>query len=94
MQTQWFYTAWPFIGVGGAIVMVAILLLTDTFRGNTTVSRWRDPVWLAWLAVPLYWVHQFEEYSLPVLGFHYSIQEMICEKARRTSRSRTTTMAA
>ena len=48
MQTHWFYTVWPFIGVGGAIVMVAILLLTDTFRGNTTVSRWRDPVWLAW----------------------------------------------
>ena len=80
MQTHWFYTVWPFIGVGGAIVMVAILLMTDTFRGNTTVSRWRDPVWLAWLAVPLYWVHQFEEYSLPVLGFDYSIQEMICEK--------------
>ena len=59
--------------------MVAILLMTDTFRGNTTVSRWRDPVWLGWLAVPLYWVHQFEEYSLPVLGFDYSIQEMICK---------------
>ena len=79
MQTHWFYTVWPFIGVGGAIVMVAILLMTDTFRGNTTVSRWRDPVWLAWLAVPLYWMHQFEEYSLPVLGFDYSIQEMICK---------------
>jgi hypothetical protein len=60
--------------------MVAILLMTDTFRGNTTVSRWRDPVWLAWLAVPLYWLHQFEEYSLPVIGLDYSIQEMICQK--------------
>ena len=36
-------------------------------------------MWLAWLAAPLYWVHQFEEYSLPVLGFDYSIQEMICK---------------
>ncbi len=62
MQTHWFYTVWPFIGVGGAIVMVAILLTTDTFRGGTKVSRWRDPMWLAWLAVPLYWLHQFEEY--------------------------------
>jgi hypothetical protein len=76
MQTNWFYTVWPFIGLGGTIVMVAILLMTDTFRGNTTVSRWRDS---GWLAVPLYWVHQFEEYSLPVLGFDYSIQEMICK---------------
>ena len=54
MQAHWFYTVWPFIGVGGAIVMIAILLLTDTFRGSTTVSRWRDPMWLAWLAVPFY----------------------------------------
>lgn len=80
MQTYWFYTVWPFIGLGGAIVMVAILLVTDTFRGNMTLSRWRDPLWLGWLAVPLYWVHQFEEYSLATLGFDYSIQEMICGK--------------
>jgi hypothetical protein len=24
-------------------------------------------------------VHQFEEYSLPVLGFNYSIREMVCK---------------
>ncbi len=79
MQQHWFYTVWPFIGVGGAVVMVAVLLLTDTFRGSTTVSRWRDSMWLAWLAVPFYWFHQFEEYSLPVMGLDYSIQEMICK---------------
>src|SRR5690242_5203978 len=76
MQTHWFYVVWAFIGVGGAIVMVAVLLTTDTFRSNTTVSRWRDLVWLAWLAVPLYLLHQFEEYSLPTLGLDYSIQNM------------------
>ena len=79
METHWFYTVWPFIGVGGALVMLAILLLTDTFRGSTAGSRFRDPMWLAWLAVPFYWLHQFEEYSLPVLGIDYSIQEMICK---------------
>ena len=80
MQTHWFYNVWPFMGIGGAIVIVAILLTTDTFRDDKTVSRWRDPMWLAWLAVPLYWIHQFEEYSLPVMGLDYSIQEMICKK--------------
>src|SRR4051812_44626525 len=40
----------PFIGVGGAIVMVTVLLMSDTFSGNTTVPRWRHPQWLAWLA--------------------------------------------
>ena len=79
MHAHWFYTVWPFVGIGGAIVMVDILLTTDTFRGNTAVSRWRDPAWLAWLAVPLYWIHQFEEYSLPTIGLDYSIQEMICK---------------
>ena len=79
MQQHWFYTFWPFIGLGAMIPVVAILLTTDTFRGNTAVSRWRDVVWLAWLATPLYLAHQFEEYSLPVLGFDYSIQGMICE---------------
>ena len=42
MQTHWFHTVWPFVGGGAAIVMVAILLTTDTFRSNPTVSRWRD----------------------------------------------------
>jgi len=79
MQPNWFDTAWPSIGLGGMIVMVAIMLVTDTFRGNTAVSRWRDPVWLGWLAAPLYWLHQFEEYSLRLLGFDYSIQEMVCK---------------
>ena len=68
MQQHWFYDVWAFIGAGGAIVMVAIMMTTDTFRSNLTVSRWRDAVWLAWLAAPLYWVHQLEEYSLPVMG--------------------------
>ena len=78
MQSHWFYTVWPFIGVGGAIVMVAILLMTDTFRGNASVSRWRDPVWLAWQWNDIVWVqkllalncfvlilHRFEEYAWP-----------------------------
>lgn len=80
MQVNWFDIAWPFVGLGGAIVMVAIMLMTETFRGNTAISRWRDPVWLGWLAAPLYWLHQAEEYSLPILGFgSYAIQENVCK---------------
>ena len=79
-RVHWFYTVWPFIGLGAAIVLVAVLLWTDAFRSNLKVSRWRDLVWLAWLATPLYLVHQFEEYSLQTLGFDYSIQDMISQK--------------
>src|SRR5438270_448362 len=80
MQPHWFYTVWPFIGIGAAIVMIAVLLMTDAFLSNPGESRWHDVVWLAWLAVPLYLLHQFEEYSLPTLGFDYSIQNMIAQK--------------
>jgi hypothetical protein len=80
LNTHWFYTVWPFIGVGGAIVMIAVLLWTDAFRANLAVARWRDLVWLAWLAVPLYLLHQFEEYSLQTVGLDYSIQDMIAQK--------------
>jgi hypothetical protein len=79
MKMSWFDIGWPFVGLGGAAVMVIIMLVTDTFRGNTAVSRWRDPIWLGWLAAPLYWLHQFEEYSTPILGFPYSIQETVCK---------------
>ena len=34
MQQHWFHTVWPFVGGGAAIVMVAILLTTDTFRSQ------------------------------------------------------------
>ena len=56
MQTHWFYSVWPLIGLGMTIVMLPILLLTNTFRGDTAVSRWRDPQWLMWLAAPFYWI--------------------------------------
>ena len=78
MQQHWFYDVWAFIGAGGAIVMVAIMMTTDTFRSNLTVSRWRDVVWLAWLAAPLYWVHQLEEYSLPVMGLPFTPSRTWC----------------
>lgn len=79
MQLNWFHAAWPLFGLGGAIVIISIMLMTDTFRSGPAVSRWHDPVWLGWLAAPLYWVHQFEEYSLVLLGFNISFQEIFCK---------------
>jgi hypothetical protein len=79
VQQAWFEIVWPFIGLGGAVVMLAVMLTTNTFRGRTSVSRLRDPVWLGWLAAPVYWIHQFEEYCLPTIGLEYSIQQMVCK---------------
>ena len=39
------------------------------------VSRWRDPVWLAWLMVVAYLLHNFEEYGIDAAGraFHFPV---------------------
>lgn len=69
-------------GWGGALVMLGILFLTDTFRGGTHISRLHDGQWFAWLAAPIYMLHQFEEYAL-----HYDwgklshpFADMVCQK--------------
>lgn len=57
------YLAWPFIGLGGAIVLTIVLFATNACRSNLDVSRWRDPVWLAWCLSAAYLFHVFEEYG-------------------------------
>ena len=48
---EWFEHYWSSVGLGAAIVLLLLLFCTSTFRDNTGVSRWRDPVWQAWLMV-------------------------------------------
>jgi hypothetical protein len=55
------------------------MLYTDAIRGQLTVSRWRDPVWLAWLAVPLLMIHMFEEYGFDIFGRTYDLPDAVCK---------------
>jgi len=50
---------------------------TNALRGNPPGSRWWDPVWLAWLAVPMLIVHMLEEYGCDVLGRTYDLLAMV-----------------
>jgi len=61
---------WPWMGLGGAVVLVILLFKTDLFRSNDQL-RWKDPVWLAWLLIPVYLIHQFEEYTLHIKEGQY-----------------------
>ena len=70
------WLGWPWMGLGGAVVMIILLFCTNVLRSRPEVSRWRDPLWLAWLAVPMYLLHQFEEYSLHIVDGQYSIVSM------------------
>jgi len=42
---------WPWLCLGGGLALFAVLFTTNAARSTLTVSRWRDPVWLAWLTV-------------------------------------------
>jgi len=50
MTWSWFQLAFPWIGGAGAIVLVILLFGTNWLRSDPRSSRWRDPVWLSWVA--------------------------------------------
>lgn len=58
-----------------------ILLLGLTFgdmRGDGTVPRTRDMVWLAWAATAAYLLHQFEEHGIDAAGVPYAFRGALC----------------
>jgi Protein of unknown function with HXXEE motif len=69
---------WPWMGLGAAVVILVLMFATNEMRSRAAVSRWWDPVWLSWLAVPMYLLHVFEEYSHDVFGRVYFIAGQVC----------------
>ncbi len=59
-------------------MLLVLLLATDIFRSDLAVSRWRDPVWLAWLAPAAYMLHQTEEYGIDLLGQTFAFPNQVC----------------
>lgn len=64
---------WPYIGLGGSIVILLLLLFSDTFRSEGTSSKWFDPVWLSWLMVVAYLLHVCEEYGLHISNGQFDL---------------------
>lgn len=67
------FLAWPWMGLGAAVVLFIILFATDWFRSRTDVSRWFDSAWLAWLPVPVYLCHVFEEYGAHIANGQFQL---------------------
>ena len=44
------HLGWPWLCLGGGLVLFSVMFGTNALRGHATGSRWWDPVWLAWLA--------------------------------------------
>jgi hypothetical protein len=70
---------WPWLCLGGALVLFAVMFATDAMRGDAAGSPWWDPVWLAWLAVPMLMLHMFEEYGFDLLGRTYDLPGVVCQ---------------
>jgi hypothetical protein len=68
---------WPYMGLGAALLLT-LLLATDLLRSDRTVARWRDIVWLTWLGMLAYLVHQFEEHGIDIKGAAYAFRESLC----------------
>jgi hypothetical protein len=73
----WFDLAWPWIGLGFAVVL-GILLATGLLRSDRTVPRWRDLRWLSFLAVAVYLVHNVEEYGIAADGTLHAFPDSLC----------------
>jgi hypothetical protein len=78
MNWSWFDLHWPWVGLALSGALCVLLFSTNTFRSDLRVSRWRDPVWLAWLAPAAYMLHQFEEYGIDAQGTRFAFPDLLC----------------
>lgn len=76
MPWSWFDLAWPWIGAAFAAILLFLLFATRRLQRGP--SRWRDPAWLAWLAVLLYLLHNIEEYGIDLRGVRHAFPDALC----------------
>jgi hypothetical protein len=82
MTWSWFDLAWPWIGSAAAVLLIVLLFGTNKLRSNLPVSRWRDPVWLAWAAATAYMIHNVEEYGIDMFGRVHAFPDALCTTLR------------
>jgi hypothetical protein len=75
---SWFDIAWPWIGSIAAGLLLILLFGTRMLQSEPARSRWRDPVWLSWLAAPIYMLHNVEEYGIDLLGQRHAFPDALC----------------
>ena len=78
MSFSWFDRNWPWLGLGMSVALLALLFATNVFRSDRGISRWRDPVLLAWLAPAAYMLHQTEEYGVTLFGQFFAFPNLLC----------------
>lgn len=77
---DWFLRYWSSIGLGAAVVLSLLLFCTDVCRSRPAASRWRDPVWMAWMFALAYLLHNFEEYGFDAKGRPFYFPTAVCQQ--------------
>lgn len=75
---SWLNTAFPWIGLCGALVLLILLFGTHLLQGDKRVSRWGDLTWLSWAGATAYLIHNVEEYGVDLFGQTYAFAKSTC----------------
>src|SRR5215469_7540916 len=78
MRWSWIDLNFPWVGSVAAAIFLVLLFLTNKLRSDLDRSRWKDHVWLSWLAVAIYLVHNVEEYGVDLLGRFHAFPNSMC----------------
>jgi len=78
MTWSWFHLAFPWIGGAASVVLLVLLFASDLLRSGPATFRWRDPVWMSWIAAVAYLLHNVEEYGLDLLGHLHAFPDALC----------------
>jgi hypothetical protein len=82
MSFTWFDLAFPWIGLVGALVLLALLFGSKLLRSDPASPRWRDVGWLSWMAAVVYLLHNVEEYGVDLLGQRHAFPAALCALLR------------
>jgi len=77
-EWTWFDLNWPWLGLAISAALLLLLFTTNVLRSELGISRWRDPVWLSWLAPAAYMIHQTEEYGVDLYGQFFAFPNLLC----------------
>jgi Protein of unknown function with HXXEE motif len=78
MQWSWIDIAFPWIGGVAALALLFLLFGTRLLRSEPSSSRWHDRVWLSWLAMVAYLLHNVEEYGIDLFGRLHEFPASMC----------------
>ena len=67
------WLAWPWIGFGGGIVILLLLLFSNAFRSDFTKPRYYDTTWMSWALVMAYLLHVCEEYGMHIADGQFEL---------------------